>query len=92
MATWKYGPIEVDEDWGIEWKKARYSLEYSTVSDTMSVIRECDGIVSSDLMGQEPAVAVGRMLAQWLVGFKGNQEVEFLRELVKNHDELYGKK
>jgi uncharacterized protein (DUF2384 family) len=90
MATWKYGPIKVQEDWGIEWKDAEYSIEYNTTSDTMAILRTSEGKTTSDLMGHEPANAIAKMMSEWLLNYEG--EIDFLRKLVKDHDLLFNEK
>jgi hypothetical protein len=83
MANWNYGPIKVQEDWGIEWKDAEYSLQYNTTSDMMSILRTFEGKTESVLLlGHEAANAVAKMMTEWLKGFEG--EREFLKELMED--------
>jgi hypothetical protein len=72
MAICKYGPITVDEDWGDEWKKATYLMEYQTTADSMSINRTADGKTSTILiLGHDSANAVARMMAEWLRDYEG---------------------
>jgi hypothetical protein len=78
MATWTYGPVEIDEDWDIEYKKVAYSVEYQTTADILTVLRTFEGKTDTILLlGNEQAKAVAKMMAKWLKGYEG--ERDFLR-------------
>lgn len=87
MATWEYGPIKVKEewgmeDWGTEYIETQYSMEYATVSDSLTVFRTVADKKTVILsIGQDGANAVAKMMAQWLVNYEN--EVDFIKELLE---------
>ena len=86
MATLKYGPIEVDDEWNDCYKKVTYSIEYITTSDTLYIVRIIDGKQEDFLrLNQTAANAIGKLLTQWLYDYE--DEKEWLKAVGGKEDE-----
>ena len=90
MATWKYGPIKANEDWGMEFIEAEYSVEFNTTSDILSIYRKVNGEKTLEyIIGEEVAQVVGRMMVQWLIAYK--KDKKYIESLLKENQNGHNK-
>lgn len=68
MATWKYGPIEIEDDgngYGDPIKE-NFKVEYNTTADVLIIYRDDRPYVS---FGREASRAIGKMIHEWYQGY-----------------------
>ena len=82
MATWKYGPITVDDStgWYGDTEKDTYEVEYQTTADVLSVIRNGKFETGFAYHG---ARAVAKMITEWYLVYEKGLDPEDLVKLLK---------
>lgn len=86
MATWKYGPIVVNDDPGgySPVEDDSYEVHYHTVSDFLSVFRNGKREISWAYFGSR---AVAKMITKWYLTDECNHDSEFIDSLLERKND-----
>jgi hypothetical protein len=89
MSTWKYGPITVSEDTGLDWEDHEYLVQYQTTADVLGILR--DGKWAAGF-GYNDSRVVGGMIMEWYLFYVLGIGMDDLPETIKKDIENRRKK